>query len=52
MEGTAEVVDDPDRLFEVGVSVWERYNGPYTEEMKPLVEFMLHNRIAVRVARL
>jgi PPOX class probable F420-dependent enzyme len=49
MEGTAEIVDDPERLWEVGVSVWERYNGPYTEEMKPLVEFMLHNRIAVRV---
>ena len=49
MEGTAEIVDDPDRLFEVGVSVWERYNGPYSDEVKPLVEFMLHNRIAVRV---
>jgi hypothetical protein len=29
--------------------VWERYNGPYTEEMKPLVEFMLHKRVAVRI---
>jgi hypothetical protein len=29
--------------------VWERYNGPYTEEAKPLVEFMLHKRVAVRV---
>ncbi len=48
-EGTAEIVEDPDRLWDVGVSVWERYNGPYTEEVKPLVEFMLNNRIAVRV---
>lgn len=48
-EGTAEIVDDADRLWDVGVSVWERYNGPYTEEMKPLVEFMLHKRVAVRV---
>ncbi|WP_421120648.1 pyridoxamine 5'-phosphate oxidase family protein [Aquihabitans daechungensis] len=49
LEGTAEITDDPDALWSVGISVWERYNGPYTEEMKPLVEFMLHNRIAVRV---
>jgi PPOX class probable F420-dependent enzyme len=48
-EGTAEIVEDPDRLWEVGVSVWERYNGPYTEEVEPLVQFMLHNRVAVRV---
>jgi PPOX class probable F420-dependent enzyme len=49
LEGTAEIIDDPDALWAVGVSVWERYNGPYTEEMKPLVEFMLHKRVAVRV---
>lgn len=48
-EGTAEIVEDPDALWRVGVSVWERYNGPYTEEMKPLVEFMLHKRVAVRI---
>jgi PPOX class probable F420-dependent enzyme len=49
LEGTAEIVDDADALWSVGVSVWERYNGPYTDEMKPLVEYMLQNRIAVRV---
>jgi PPOX class probable F420-dependent enzyme len=47
IEGTAEIVDDPDALWAVGVNVWERYNGPYSDEVKPLVEFMLHNRIAV-----
>ncbi len=31
------------------MNVWERYNGPYTEEMRPLVEFMLVKRVAVRV---
>jgi PPOX class probable F420-dependent enzyme len=49
IEGTAEIVEDPDALWSVGVNVWERYTGPYTEEMRPLVEFMLHKRIAVRV---
>lgn len=48
MEGRCEVVDDPDALWAVGVSVWERYNGPYTDEMKPFVEMMLNKRVAVR----
>lgn len=49
IEGTAEIVEDSDRLWDVGVSVWERYNGPYSEEVRPFVELMLHKRIAVRV---
>ena len=49
IEGTAEIVEDPELIWQVGVSVWERYNGPYSEEVKPLVEFMLHKRVAVRV---
>ena len=49
IEGTAVSSEDPDDLWKVGVSVWERYTGPYTEEAKPLVEFMLQKRIAVRV---
>lgn len=49
IEGRATIVDDPDDIWKVGVSVWERYSGPYSEEVKPLVEFMLHKRIAVRV---
>ncbi|MFM7065014.1 MAG: PPOX class F420-dependent oxidoreductase [Actinomycetes bacterium] len=47
--GTAEVVDDHDRLWELGVSVFDRYMGGYTEEMRPFVEVMLHNRVAVLV---
>jgi PPOX class probable F420-dependent enzyme len=49
LEGTAEIVEDPDAIWEVGKSVWERYNGPYSEEVKPFVEVMLHKRVAVRV---
>lgn len=48
MEGTGVIVDDPDLLWQVGVSVWERYTGPYSEEFKPFVETMLHKRVAVR----
>ena len=47
-EGRAEIVDDAAALWDVGVSVWERYHGPYTEEVRPLVEVMLHKRVAVR----
>ncbi|MEO6988135.1 MAG: PPOX class F420-dependent oxidoreductase [Aquihabitans sp.] len=49
VEGRAEVVDDPDALWRVGVDIWERYNGPYSEEVRPFVEFMLVKRVAVRV---
>ncbi|MCP2287403.1 pyridoxamine 5'-phosphate oxidase family protein [Nocardia amikacinitolerans] len=49
IEGHAEIIDDPEKLFAVGVSVWERYTGPYSEEVRPLVENMLNKRVAVRV---
>ena len=49
LEGRGEIVEDPELLWRVGVSVWERYTGPYTEEARPLVEFMLQKRVAVRV---
>ncbi len=49
-EGVAEIHDDPDTIFAVGVSVWERYNGPYTEDLKPAVDMMMNKRVAVRIA--
>ncbi|GAA1210032.1 pyridoxamine 5'-phosphate oxidase family protein [Prauserella alba] len=49
LEGRAEIVDDPEALWAVGVNVWERYHGPYTDELQPWVESMLHKRVAVRV---
>ena len=48
-EGVAEIVDDPDAIFRVGVSVWERYTGPYTDEVKPAVDMMMNKRVAVRI---
>ena len=47
--GTGEIIDDADRMWELGVSVFERYNAPYTEEMKPFVEVMLRNRVVVKL---
>jgi PPOX class probable F420-dependent enzyme len=48
LEGRATIVDDPGALWAVGVNIWERYNGPYSEEVRPMVEFMLAKRVAVR----
>jgi len=48
-EGTAEITDDPDIIFRVGVSVWERYNGPYTDDLRPAVDMMMNKRVAVRI---
>lgn len=48
-EGHAEIYDDPDHCHRIGVSVWERYTGPYTDEMKPFVDQMMHKRVAVRL---
>lgn len=49
MEGRGVIVEDPDALWAIGVNVWERYTGPYTDEAKPLVEMMLQKRVAVRL---
>lgn len=50
IDGRAEIVDsDPDLLLRVGISVWERYTGPYSDDMRPFVDQIMHNRIAVRV---
>lgn len=47
--GRAEIVEDPDKLLELGISVFARYYGPYTEEARPLVETMLVKRIVAKL---
>jgi PPOX class probable F420-dependent enzyme len=47
--GKAEIIDDPEKLWTLGVSVFDRYMGGYTDEMKPFVEVMLHNRVAIKL---
>jgi PPOX class probable F420-dependent enzyme len=49
VEGRAEVTDDADLLWRIGVNIWERYYGPYSDDLKPMVETMLNKRVAVRV---
>ncbi len=47
--GKAEIVDDPDQMWKLGLSVFERYNGPYSDELKPFLEAMLHKRVGVKM---
>jgi hypothetical protein len=49
LEGIGVIVDDPETVWEVCRGIFERYNAPYTEELKPFVDLMAHNRVAVRL---
>lgn len=51
IEGNAHIVDDTEdpEYWAAAVSVFERYNGPYSEEMKPAVEMMMNKRVIVRI---
>ncbi len=48
LDGHGQIIDDADQLWQVGVSIWERYTGPYTDDAAPFVEMMLNKRVAVR----
>ena len=47
--GKAEIIDDPERLWPLGVSVFERYYGAFTDDLKPFVETMLNKRVAIKM---
>lgn len=51
IEGVAHIIEDTTdpEYWAAGVSVFERYNAPYTDEMKPFVEIMLNKRVIVRI---
>jgi PPOX class probable F420-dependent enzyme len=47
--GTAEIVEEPERMWTLGVDLFERYYGAYTEELRPFVETMLNKRVVIRL---
>ena len=50
MEGRAVLIeDDPVLLERVCLQVFERYNAPYTPELRPFLDLMMHHRIIVRL---
>jgi PPOX class probable F420-dependent enzyme len=49
LEGRGVVIDDADVVWDVCVDLFNRYHGAYSEEMRPFVELMAKNRVAVRL---
>ncbi|HYI45096.1 MAG TPA: PPOX class F420-dependent oxidoreductase [Actinomycetota bacterium] len=51
IEGIAHLIEDTasDEYWAAAVSVFERYQGPYSDEMKPMVDLMMNKRIVVRI---
>jgi PPOX class probable F420-dependent enzyme len=53
IEGTATIIEDDetghDEYWAAAVNVFERYTGPYTEDLKPIVDYMMNKRIVVRI---
>src|SRR5579862_4076464 len=47
--GRAKIVEDTDSMWKFGLSMWERYISPYTEDQRPLVEDMIKNRVLITV---
>ncbi|HEV8064580.1 MAG TPA: TIGR03618 family F420-dependent PPOX class oxidoreductase [Acidimicrobiales bacterium] len=47
--GRAEIVEEPERMLELGKSVFSRYYEPYKDEMLPFVEIMLQKRIVAKI---
>jgi PPOX class probable F420-dependent enzyme len=47
--GTGEIVEEPERIWQLGVSVVDRYYGPYTDALKPAVEAMIYKRVVIKV---
>jgi PPOX class probable F420-dependent enzyme len=47
--GRARIVEDPDAVWEFGVSMWERYVSSYSEDQRSLVEMMMYNRLVVTI---
>ncbi|MET0902092.1 MAG: PPOX class F420-dependent oxidoreductase [Acidimicrobiales bacterium] len=51
VEGTTTIIEDTDddEYWAAGVSVFERYQGAYSDDMRPFVEMMMNKRVVVRV---
>jgi PPOX class probable F420-dependent enzyme len=51
IDGQAVIIEDTsdDEYWAAGINVFERYQGDFSEEMRPFVEAMMNNRVVVRV---
>ena len=51
IEGTAVLIDDTssEEYWAAAIDIWQRYQGPYSDEVRPFVEMMMNKRIVIRV---
>ena len=51
IDGVARIIDDTTdtTYWAAAINKFERYTAPYTEEMRPVVEYMMNKRIVVVV---
>ncbi|GAA4395071.1 PPOX class F420-dependent oxidoreductase [Tsukamurella soli] len=49
IEGSAELTDEAQAVLRLGIAMWERYVGPYTDDQRPGVDAMMDKRVCVRV---
>ncbi len=45
--GRAKIIEDPEAIWTLGLSVWERYMGPYDESKRDALAAMLSKRVLV-----
>lgn len=45
--GRARIVEDRDTMIKIGISVYSRYYGTFTDAMLPHVDRLIHNRVGV-----
>ncbi len=51
LEGNAAIITESDgqEYWDAAISVYERYTGPYTEQARPVLEFMMNKRIVAKL---
>jgi PPOX class probable F420-dependent enzyme len=51
VEGNAAIIEEADgqEYWDAAISVYERYTGPYADDARPVVEFMMNKRIVVKL---
>jgi PPOX class probable F420-dependent enzyme len=51
IEGTGTIIEEADgaEYWAAAVSVFERYTGPYTEDARPILHYMMNKRIVVKL---
>jgi len=47
--GRVEIVEDPDRVWELGVDLFQRRTRPYDEAARPYVERAVNNRFGLKL---